>query len=191
MEKEMVLRQIRQDLIELCVGSGNRHVGSSGNRNATEYTAERLASAGFTVIKPGFDCIDWKHGEILLKASGQPVTAFIGPYSPSCEMESPFETVANMEELEKRDFLGKIAVFHGELCKEQIAPRNFVFYNPDEHKRIIKLLDEKRPLAVIAITGRNPELAAASTLSPSSRMAIWIFHPLTSQRPKGSGRRKL
>lgn len=159
MEKEMVLRQIEQDLTELCAGSGNRHVGSSGNRNATEYASVRMSRGGFTVTKPEFNCIDWEHGEIILKVDGQPVTAFIGPYSPSCEMESPFETAANVEELEKKDFSGKIAVFHGELCKEQIAPRNFVFYNPEEHKRIVRLLDEKEPLAVITVTGRNPQLA--------------------------------
>jgi aminopeptidase YwaD len=40
-------------------------------------------------------------------------------------------------------------------------PKNFPFYNPDEHQRIIRLLETKEPVAVISATGRNPELAGA------------------------------
>ncbi|NLW48512.1 MAG: M28 family peptidase [Firmicutes bacterium] len=159
MEKEMMLRQIKTDLIEICVNTGNRHVGSQGNRDVGEYLAGRMAQAGFQVTMPEFDCIDWEHGEIVLRTGNSPVEAFISPYSPSCELESFLVTAANIDELENKDFTGKIALFHGELCREQIAPRNFEFYNPDEHKRILRALDRKQPLAVIAITSRNPELA--------------------------------
>jgi aminopeptidase YwaD len=127
-EKEMVLKQIRTNLTELCVNISNRHVGSPGNSKAGEYTAQRLSSAGFTVAKPEFDCIDWEQGEIILKIGGIPVEAFISPYSPSCEIDGLFEIAANMEELANRNFSGKIAVFHGELCKEQVMPRNYVNY---------------------------------------------------------------
>jgi aminopeptidase YwaD len=40
-------------------------------------------------------------------------------------------------------------------------PKNFPFYNPDEHMRIIRLLEKKHPMAIISVTGRNPELAGA------------------------------
>lgn len=159
MEEEKIYRQIETDLSQLCVNIGNRHVGSQGNRDAGEYLAGRMAQAGFQVAKPEFDCIDWEYGEIVLRTGNIPVEAFMGPYSPSCEIEGYFETAANIDELESKDFTDKIALFHGELCREQIAPRNFEFYNPDEHKRIIRALDRKKPLAVIAVTSRNPELA--------------------------------
>jgi aminopeptidase YwaD len=38
-------------------------------------------------------------------------------------------------------------------------PKNFVFYNPEEHQHIIALLEQKRPAAIISITGRNTALA--------------------------------
>jgi aminopeptidase YwaD len=34
-----------------------------------------------------------------------------------------------------------------------------VFYNPDEHKKIIAILEEKKPAAIISATGRNAALA--------------------------------
>ena len=47
----------------------------------------------------------------------------------------------------------KILLINKELTKEQIMPKNFVFYNPEEHKQIISLLEEKNPKAIICVTG--------------------------------------
>ena len=38
-------------------------------------------------------------------------------------------------------------------------PKNFVFYNPEEHKRIITLLENSGASASISATGRNAALA--------------------------------
>jgi aminopeptidase YwaD len=38
-------------------------------------------------------------------------------------------------------------------------PKDFPFYNPDEHKRIVHLLETKKPLAIVAATSRDPALA--------------------------------
>jgi len=40
-------------------------------------------------------------------------------------------------------------------------PKNFPFYNPEEHQKIISLLEQKNPSAIITATGRNPEAAGA------------------------------
>ena len=42
-------------------------------------------------------------------------------------------------------------VMYGELCSEPLMPKNFEFYNPDEHKEIIALLEEKNPVAIIIV----------------------------------------
>ncbi len=54
-----------------------------------------------------------------------------------------------VEELEDSDLQNKIAVLTGELTQEQLMPKSFPFYNPESHQKIIRLLEEKRPLAVI------------------------------------------
>jgi aminopeptidase YwaD len=38
-------------------------------------------------------------------------------------------------------------------------PKHFPFYNPEQHQRIIALLEDKRPLAIVCATARNPDLA--------------------------------
>ena len=49
----------------------------------------------------------------------------------------------------------------GGICAEQLMPKNFVFYNPDHHKRIISLLESGNPEAIITATVKNPELVGA------------------------------
>jgi Predicted aminopeptidases len=156
-----MLRQVKKDMTELCVNIRGRHVGSEGNQQATQYAARRFLSSGFSVSGPDFNCITWEHSNIVLMVGDEEINAYISPYSLSCKISSSFVTAGSMEELSGKDFSGRIAVLYGELTKEQIAPKNFVFYNPDEHKRIIRLLEEKKPAAIVAITGRNPEMAGA------------------------------
>lgn len=159
MERNLKLEQIKGDLKELCVNIGDRHVGSPRNRKATKYVSQRLSSVCFSVVKSGFECIDWEYGNIVLKVGNEQINAFISPYSLSCEIESGFESANNIEELSNKNFTNKIAVLYGDLCNEQLMPKNFKFYNPEHHKQIIQLLEEKKPLAIVAITSRNPELA--------------------------------
>ncbi len=161
MEKNLKLEQIKTDLTELCVKLRDRHVGSEGNKKAARYAADRMMAAGFTVSQPEFDCIDWEYGPAVLRVGDEQLEAYISPYSLSCEFQGVFETASTLKELQGKDFEGKAAVLHGELCKEQLMPKNFVFYNPEEHQQIIRLLEEKKPAAIVAITTRNPEMAGA------------------------------
>jgi len=48
-----------------------------------------------------------------------------------------------------------------EICSEQLMPKNFIFYNPDHHKKIYALLEEKQPAAIITATAKKPELVGA------------------------------
>ena len=161
MAKDLMLDQINKDLERLCLQIDNRHVGSPGNQEAARYAADRLKDCGFEVITPEFDCIDWYDGGCSLMLEGDKINAFVSPYSLPCDLVSNFETAGTFDELVEKDFTGKIAVLHGELCKEQLMPKNFVFYNPEGHQRIIAVLEAKKPLAIAAITERNPELAGA------------------------------
>jgi len=158
---EYLKEQISMDLTELCVNIGDRHPGSERNLRATNYVAHRLTAAGLEVSQTKLDCLDWEYGDIELKVGDQSVQAFVGPYNDSYQIRSDFRTAATIDELAKGDFTDKILVLHGQLCKEQLAAKNFIFYNPDHHQQIIALLEEKKPLAVIALTGRNPELTGA------------------------------
>ncbi|KUG03248.1 hypothetical protein ASZ90_019347 [hydrocarbon metagenome] len=158
---QIIREKVTEDLNELCGRIGERPPGSEGNHRAVEYVADRFLSMGLFVSKPEFTCIDWEFGEISLEAGGMQLAASIGPYSLPCDIGCAFESVSTVEQLQSTDFTGKIAVLHGLLCQEQLMPKKYVFYNPDHHKEIISLLEQKKPRAILAITGKNPALAGA------------------------------
>jgi aminopeptidase YwaD len=146
-------------LDKLCLEITNRCVGSVGNRTATEFFADQMIAFGFQTESPQFDCIDWRHGDLQLAVAGESFEAFISPYSLGCQVEAPLVLASSVTELESIQAQGKVLLLRGDLTREQLMPKNFTFYNPDHHQRIIRLLEQKRPAAILAATSRNPELA--------------------------------
>ena len=138
-----------------------RRVGSEGNHLATNFFNEVTTSFGFTTECPQFECTDWNQHGATLTVYGQIFHAQVSPYSLGCSVEMPLETVSTVGELEAAEVEGKVLLLHGDIAKEQLMPKNFRFYNPEEHQHIVKLLETKRPLAIITATSRNPEMAGA------------------------------
>lgn len=144
---------------KLCEEIPTRQVGSAGNQAATRYFADVMAQNGFTMESQPFDCMDMRLGKIELTADNQSFQAFISPYSLGCDFRAELVKAATIEELEELDIKDKLLLLTGEITCEQLMPKNFVFYNPEHHQRIYKVLEEKQPAAIIAATSRNPELA--------------------------------
>jgi aminopeptidase YwaD len=150
---------IERYLHALCVAIPHRHVGSAANQQATTFFAQTMAAAGFATESPSFSCIDWAHGSVHLEAGGTHVDAIVNPYSLPCTVQAPLVTAATLDELIGCDCTGKLLLLHGDLTREQLMPKNFVFYNPAAHQQIIALLEQHQPAAIIAATGHNPEMA--------------------------------
>ncbi len=152
-------RQIERYLERLCVAITDRSVGSPGNREATAFFAETIRAFGFQVECPPFSCLDWSHGEVTLRVGEESFAAFAGPYSQPCDCRAPLVPASTRAELEGADLSGRILLLRGELAGEQIMPKNFPFYQPEGQRELIDLLEREKPAAIIAATGRNPELA--------------------------------
>ncbi|MEF2964261.1 M28 family peptidase [Paenibacillus sp. M1] len=151
--KEAVKRHIHY----LCQEIGPRPTGSDNNRHAVEYCLKELKEAGLRVHLQEFDCMDWKNNGAVLTVDGHPVQVVAADYSLPCRCEAEIVPIGTVSALRESDLKGKIAVLFGELCKEPLMPKNFFFYNPEEHKEIITLLEKKGPLAVITVSN-TPKL---------------------------------
>lgn len=146
----------------LCHHIDNRRVGSAGNHRATDFFASTVQAFGFTVHTPAFDCIDWQTDGVTLAVGGQQFEAFASPYSLGCSIDdAPLACVGTVDELAQLDLQGQIVLLHGEIAQHQLMPKNFPFYNPDEHQHIIHLLEQKQPSAIIAATGRDEEMVGS------------------------------
>lgn len=145
----------------LCQDLPGRAVGSAGNRAATRFFAETVASFGFDVTTPTFDCIDWVSGGAALMVGGVPFAVLPSPYSLGGQAQAPLVVASTLAELAAGDAGGKVLLLRGELAKEPLMPKNFEFYNPDEHRQIIAQLERQQPLAIAGATARSPALAGA------------------------------
>jgi len=159
MNENLLYQRIETILDVLCNEIGYRHVGSDNNKRAAEYFYDAVTSFTFNAFREKFDCIDWNCGAVSLSSGGETFEAFVSPYSLPCSIEASLVSASDLSELESADYTGRILLIHGSLAKEQMMPKKFTFYNPEEHQRIISILEEKKPAAIITATGRNPELA--------------------------------
>lgn len=159
--------EIRKDLYQkcscylkkLCIDITDRSVGSEGNRIATQFFEKELLRLGWETEKLEFEAIDWIDGGAELTVADKKFEVFAGPYSLGCSVEAQLVGASTIEGLIKLDCKGKILFLYGDVAKEQLMPKNFIFYNPDEHKRIIAQLEKCGCRAIICATGRNSALA--------------------------------
>jgi aminopeptidase YwaD len=143
----------------LCRDIPQRPVGNEGNRLATAFFQEVVGRYGWNVESTPFQAMDWQDGGADFRIGENVFQVFPSPYSSGCALEAGLTSAGTIEQLEEVDAAGKLLLLHDELTKEQLMPKNFVFYNPEEHQRIIALLEEKAPGAILTATSRNAALA--------------------------------
>lgn len=152
-EKSLIyLKTFCHEITERCVGS-------EGNRQATRFFEKELSNLGWKTVPAEFDAIDWEENGAVLKSNGKTFNVLVSPYSLAFKGEAKLVAVTTTKELENLDIKDNIVLLFGEIAKEQLMPKNFVFYNPYEHQKIIGLLEKGQPKAIISATGRNPALA--------------------------------
>lgn len=159
MNNQQLLLKTQKHLQTLCTDIHDRSVGSEGNRNATGYFKNELLKHSWNVQETLLNVMDWKTDGATLQCGNICYEVFSSHYALGCDVEAELVAVDTIEKLETTDLSGKIVLLHGEIAKEQIIPKNFVFYNPDEHKRVISALEKSGVKAIISATGRNAALA--------------------------------
>ena len=142
-----------------CHEISERCVGSEGNRQATRFFEKELSNLGWKTVLAEFDAVDWEENGAALRSNGKTFNVLVSPYSLAFKGEAKLVAASTTTELENLDIKDNIVLLFGEIAKEQLMPKNFVFYNPDEHQKIIGLLEKGQPKAIISATGRNPALA--------------------------------
>ena len=161
MNAPRLTEKARQHLEKLCIQIPNRRVGSEGNRLATRFFAKTIQPFGFEVECPEFECMDWQSEGGTIAAGEASYSVQASPYSPGTNVQAPLVVTGSAEELENLDITNKILLLAGELTREQFMPKNFPFFQVEEQQKIIKFLEREKPLAIIAATTHNPEMAGA------------------------------
>lgn len=146
---------------QLCAVDPDRRPGSQGNEDAVELVAGRLRKAGWDVSLPEFEVLNWVGGDATLSVGSDSVPIVPSPYGMPVDATGPVRVVDSSEDLSGTDLNGAILVVTGGLVSEPLTPKGFPFYRSEEHTRIIERLEAARPAAIIAVTGKYPELCGA------------------------------
>ena len=161
MDHSWLAQKAQKYLEMICSHTPNRRVGSDGNRRATTFFAETIRSFGFDVERPEFECMDWQSEGAIISINGETYHAQVSPYSLGVQAKAPLVVACSAAELVELDVSNKILLMRGELTREQFLPRNFPFFQVEEQRKILQLLERKQPQAIITATTRNPEMAGA------------------------------
>lgn len=136
----------------LSVQIGPRPAASPGQSRAAEYIAGTLSAFGYAVEPQRTECPRWELQSLSLQLHGRPLPALANPFTPPCSLRAPLLCVQTPDELRAARLDGTITVLAGELTKAAFSPRNFDIFRDEAQDEIIRMLEEKRPLAVIAVS---------------------------------------
>ncbi len=126
------------------------------------WEVSRIAEQPFTSKKTEttkLPVTDWKTEGAILTCGGQSFEVFSSPYSLGCRVHGKLVAVDSIARLEQTDIEDKIVLLYGEIAVQQIAPKNFPFWNPEEHQHLIATLEHGKPRALVCATERNPATA--------------------------------
>lgn len=159
MDKSELISLTKEHMHVLCSAISERRVGGEGNRLATDFVKNEFRESGWTTDETLLEVMDWRTTGTSLKCGTESFEVSSSPYSKGCIVSGELVPVNTVEELEKADISGKIVFLHGQIASGQIMPKNFVFYNPEEHQKIISTLEKGNPKAIISATGRDSAVA--------------------------------
>ena len=154
-----MIQKCEDYLNRLCREIHQRPVGSEGNQQANNLFQETVEKFGWKVEPTPFQAMDWKSDGAEFQLGSDIFQIYPSPYSLGCSLEAELVAAGTITELEDVNASGKLLLLHDELTREQLMPKNFVFYNPEEHQKIIALLEEKEPGVILTATSRNAALA--------------------------------
>lgn len=155
MDKSTLTEKAKSHLEVLCSEIGERRVGSEKNRQATTYAERVLKELGWQTEAIKLSAIDWKTEGATLTCNGKSFEVFSSEYSLGCSVKGELITINTVAQLEQTDIKDKIVLLYGEVASQQIAPKKFPFWNPEEHQHIVSLLEKGNPKALICATERN------------------------------------
>jgi aminopeptidase YwaD len=133
------------------VDIGSRPIGSEANQKTAAYIKQIFLNSGLTVITQEFHCPDWRSSDAELTIDGISSKVEANTFSPSCDITGTCALARTIQELESSDFTGKIALLYGDLTKKRLVPKKCKVYSPERDQKIIQLLEDKNPTAIITV----------------------------------------
>lgn len=140
-------------LQQISVEIGPRPSGSAANAQAADYIAATFRDAGLDVARQPYAVPAWEALQTELWLDDTAVPAVANVYSPSCDVSGLPLPLGTMAQLEAADLNGRIAVLYGDLTREPLAAKSWLFKD-EQAARLVEMLEAKRPLALITVPAK-------------------------------------
>jgi aminopeptidase YwaD len=137
---------------------GTRYIGSPGNRAAQDYIRREMERIGLAVEIQEAACPDWSLRRAILEAEGIQLRVYADPFSPPVDVTAPIVPACTTAELEAADLRGRIAFLCGDLTAAPVSPKRW-FLKTGHDERIVGLLEDKRPAAILSAQPGVPYFA--------------------------------
>jgi aminopeptidase YwaD len=147
-------RETLRHLERLAGEIGIRTIGSSGDHAAAAYIEGVFRAAGLSVTFQDYPCPDWEAVFTTLALDGERLEAAANTFSPACDVKARTVAVGTLEQLESTEIRGLVPVFYGALAQQELAAQGAIYVS-ERDRRIIQLLEERGPAALITV---NPSL---------------------------------
>jgi aminopeptidase YwaD len=138
-------------LEHLAVEIGPRPLGSKQNHAATDFVSSSLKASGLETALQEFICPLWENSETHFELGGKRYVAAANTFAPPCDVAARGVALGTLAELEKAELAGRIAVLYGDLTAGTGFSARAAYYFPERDRLVFKLLEEKKPAAVITI----------------------------------------
>ena len=162
-----------EHLSTLCE-NGPRPIGSTANKKAVNYIKDIFGACGLVISEQKFACIDWCCSSTILRADTL-LHAEANAFSYPCNVTGELLPVQTIKELESATLTDKIALLYGDLTKNRWIPKNCKVMSSERDQKIVALLEEKNPLAIITVTphkgGMRPVIEDRDFLIPSATVS--------------------
>jgi len=132
---------------------GARPGGTPANHEAANYIENTFQSLGLSVERQTFAMPHWEDLGVSLTYDNKPLEAAANAFSPACDVTANFVPVCSVAELESAKVTGKIALLYGDLTRDPISPKSW-FLKSNRDEQIIRLLETKKPSAIVAIQAK-------------------------------------
>ncbi|MBX2998524.1 MAG: M28 family peptidase [Caldilineaceae bacterium] len=144
-------------LFHLAVEIGQRPGGSAGNLAAADYIEGVFRSCGLAVERQRFACTGWEAQDSYLQINEEWVQSAANVFSPPCDVSGAVTAVSTLAELEAADLRDKIALLYGDLTRHPLPAKAWAF-KEEKAARVVELLEEKEPAALITVQSRFGDL---------------------------------
>ncbi len=132
-----------------------RPVGTENNNEVLGVLKRNFLEAGYNVDMLPFNCLTWEKGNSFIQIGSNQLMIKASPYSVPFEGEGEIIIIESLEALQTEDLRDKIIILCGAASQNPVQPKDYPFYYPDEDRAVIERLENQKPKAIVAMTGRS------------------------------------